>query len=136
MVVHKDESEKGQSFRLTGDNVGAELEEVPNPPKASTQPATLPTTQATTKPAEKQTKVQIKRVIASGHLYFTGPGAEIKAEHMEYDPNTHWLVARGSDRDLVDFTIASSPGGPKLAEEVQYNLDTGQFRATKPRLRN
>src|SRR5436190_2145118 len=62
---------------------------------------------------------------------FTRRGAEIRALYMEYDPKTHWLLARGTERELVDFNIASQPGGPKLAEEVYYNLDTGQVKSSK-----
>lgn len=130
VVVHRDDSPKAQSFRLTGDVVTADLEEV-----ATTQPTSKPvsvaTTQATTKPADRLSKVQLKRVTAAGNLLFTGPGAEIHALFMEYDPHTHWLIARGTEQDLVDFTIANQPLGSKKAEEVHYNLETGEVQATK-----
>lgn len=130
VVVHRDDSPKAQSFRLTGDVVTADLEEV-----ATTQPASKPvavaTTQATTKPADRLSKVQLKRVTATGNLLFTGPGAEIHALFMEYDPHTHWLIARGTEQELVDFTVANQPLGSKKAEEVHYNLDTGEVQATK-----
>jgi hypothetical protein len=41
------------------------------------------------------------------------------------------VIARGNERERVDFTISTQPGGPKLAEEIQYNLDSGEVRATK-----
>jgi elongation factor P hydroxylase len=75
--------------------------------------------------------MQLKLVTATGHILFTGPGAEIHALYMQYDPTTHWLIARGNERERVDFTISTQPGGPKLAEEIQYNLDSGEVRATK-----
>ena len=129
VVVHRDDSPKAQLFRLTGETVMADLEEVP---LSTTKPAAVAvaTTGPTTKPAEKQTKVQLKKVTALGHLLFTGPGAEINALYMEYDPRTHWLIARGNERERVDFAVASQPGGHKLAEEVHYNLDTGEVKAT------
>jgi elongation factor P hydroxylase len=79
--------------------------------------------------------VQLKRVTATGHVLFTGPGAQMNALYMEYDPVTHWLIARGNERELVDFSVASQPGGSKRAEEVQYNLDSGEVRATKMSVR-
>ena len=131
VVVHRDDSPKAQSYRLTADTVTADVEEV-----ATTQPTTKPvvavaTTQATTKPADRLSKMQLKRVTALGHLLFTGPGAEIHALYMEYDPRTHWLIARGTERELVEFSIASQPAGTKRAEEVQYNLDTGEVKSSK-----
>jgi hypothetical protein len=137
VVVHRDDSPKAQSYRLTGDSVTADLEDI-----ATTQPttkavasATMPsTTQATTKPADRLSKVQLKRVTALGHLLFTGPNAEIHANYMEYDPRTHWLIARGSERDLVTFEIGAHPIGSKRAEEIQYNLDTGEIRGARAEL--
>ncbi|MDB5318866.1 MAG: hypothetical protein JWN40_497 [Phycisphaerales bacterium] len=124
VVVHRDDSPKAQLFRLTGETVTADMEAV--------AAATQPTTKSTTKPAgEQQAKVQLKLVTAVGHILFTGPGAEIHALYMQYDPKTHWLIARGNERERVDFTIATQPGGAKLAEEIQYNLDTGEVKATK-----
>jgi len=124
VVVHRDDSPKGQLFRLTGDTVTADLEEAPTTPS---------TAQPTTKPAsgadDKMNKVQMKRVTATGHLHFTGPGAEINALYMEYDPKTHWLTARGNENERVEFSVASQGSGRKLAENLEYNLDTGQVRA-------
>jgi hypothetical protein len=131
VVVHRDDSPRAQSYRLTGETVTADMEPAP--------PTTRPTTQAsatskpTTKPsaADQQAKMQLKLVTATGHILFTGPGAEIHALYMQYDPTTHWLIARGNERERVDFTISTQPGGAKLAEEIQYNLDSGEVRATK-----
>src|SRR5205814_6998769 len=115
---------------LTGETVIADMEAAP-----TTQPTSKPVAQAGTQPTsrpagDQQAKLQLKRVTANGHLHFTGPGAEIYALYMEYDPKTHWLIARGNERDRVDFAVASQPGGHKLAEEVHYNLDTGEVKAT------
>ncbi len=127
VVVHRDDSPKAQSYRLTGETVTADMEPAP-----TTRPTTQASAGATTKPsADQQAKMQLKLVTATGHILFTGPGAEIHALYMQYDPATHWLIARGNERERVDFAISSQPGGPKLAEEIQYNLDSGEVRATK-----
>ena len=131
VVVHRDDSPRAQLFRLTGETVTADLEEVPTTQPTSKPAVAQATTKPTTKPASEQAKVQLKRVTATGHLHFTGPGAEIYALYMEYDPRTHWLIARGNERERVNFTMASQPGGPKTAEELQYNLDTGDVRTTR-----
>jgi hypothetical protein len=122
VVVHRDDSPKAQLFRLTGETVMADLEEAP-----TTQPTT--TKPVATGADDKMNKVQLKRVTATGHLHFTGPGAEINALYMEYDPKTHWLTARGNENERVEFAIASQGSGRKLAENLEYNLDTGQVRA-------
>jgi hypothetical protein len=137
-VVHRDDA-GSKEYQLTGETVTADMEEV----AATTQPSTTgagvqvaaagsTTTKPTTKPS---TKMQMKRVTATGHLLFTGPGAQIRALYMEFDPKTNWLMARGNERELVDFNIASQPGGPKLAEEVNYNTETGQVMAKRPQVR-
>ncbi len=127
IVAHKDDSPKGQVFQLLGETVTAELEEAAGILKgdAATKPATRPT----------EANVQLKRVTAEGRLVFTGPGSEIRALWMEFDPKTHWLVARGSERELVDFNISSQPGGAKTAEEVRYNTESGQVMAKRPTVR-
>jgi hypothetical protein len=147
VVVHRDESVRAQLFRLTGDVVTADMEEVavtPTTKPTTTMPATTQvattqvasagaTTQATTKPT-RQTKTEIRRITASGRLLFTGPGADIHALYMEYDPKTHWLIARGNEREPVDFDIKSRPD-MNMAEELRYNLDTGDVNAVQPRIR-
>jgi hypothetical protein len=135
IVVHRDDSPKAQIFRLTGDTVTADVEEVaitPTTKPATTNPATTQAT-ATTKPT-RTTKTEIKRITATGHLVFTGPGADIRANYMEYDPRTHWLIARGTEREPVDFDVKNRPD-INLAEEVRYNLDTGDVNAVGPRIR-
>lgn len=137
VVVHRDDSPKAQSYRLTSDTVTADLEEV-----ATTQPTTKPATQANaaasqpaTKPADRLSKTQLKRVTATGNLLFTGPGAEIHALYMEYDPKTHWLTARGNEQQLVEFSIANQPIGDRRAEELHYNLESGEVQASKMTVR-
>jgi hypothetical protein len=90
----------------------------------------------TTKPREPQQKMQLRRVTADGRLLFTGPAAEIRSDHMEFDPTTHWLVARGGERGLVDFAMANQGGGSRMAEEVRYNTESGEVKATRMMVRS
>jgi hypothetical protein len=130
-VSHRDDGAKPQKFFLTGETVAAELE--------SAAPAPVAPGGAATKPSEDpQAKVQLKRVTADGHLEFSQIDtstdrivAKIQAKYMEFDPTTHWLIARGTEREPVDFAVASSPGGAKTAEEVHYNLETGQVKSSR-----
>jgi hypothetical protein len=66
---------------------------------------------------------------------FTGPGAEIHATDMEFDPSSHWLLARGNERERVEFNIAGQGGGTKQAEEVRYNLETGEVKSSRMSVR-
>jgi hypothetical protein len=127
VVVHQDDSPKAQLYRLTGQTVTADLEPASSLPGAG-MPATRPT-------AGGQQKVQLKRVTAAGRLVFTGPGAEIHATDMEFDPTTHWLLARGKERELVEFNIAGQGTGSKQAEEVRYNLESGEVKSTRMTVR-
>jgi hypothetical protein len=79
--------------------------------------------------------MQLRRVTADGRLVFTAPGTEIRSEHMEFDPMTHWLVARGGERGMVDFALANQGGGSRMAEEVRYNTDSGEVKSTKVMVR-
>jgi hypothetical protein len=139
VVVHQDDSPKAQMFRLTGNVVTAELESV-QVGGATTQAAqasgsAVAATGPTTKPKEPQQRMQLRRVTADGRLVFTAPGTEIRSEHMEFDPMTHWLVARGGERGMVDFALANQGGGSRMAEEVRYNTDSGEVKSTKVMVR-
>jgi hypothetical protein len=133
IVVHQDDSPKAQTYRLTGSVVTADLEAAPvaEATQASAGGG------ATTRPKDPMStqKMQLKRVTATGRLVFTGPGSEIHATEMEFDPTTHWLQARGNQRERVDFTIANQGGGSKQADEVRYNLETGEVKSTRMTVR-
>jgi hypothetical protein len=133
-VVHRDDSASAKEYQLTGDTVTADMEEVAvaPAPAANVAGGAAAATTPTTRPA---TKVQLRRVTSTGHIWFTGPGAQIRALYLEFDPKTHWLIARGNEREMVDFNISSQPGGPKLAEEVQYNTESGEVKAVRPQVR-
>jgi hypothetical protein len=140
VVVHQDDSPKAQVFRLTGNVVTAELESV-QVGGATTQAAggagavAVATTGPTTKPKEPQQRMQLRRVTADGRLRFTAPGTEIKSDHMEFDPTTHWLVARGGERGMVDFALANQGSGSRMAEEVRYNTESGEVKSTRVMVR-
>jgi len=132
--VHQDDSPKAQTYRLTGSVVTADMEAAPEP-AAATQASGGGAAAARAKDPMAQQRMQLKRVTATGRLLFTGPGSEIHATEMEFDPTTHWLQARGNERERVDFTIANQGGGSKQADEVRYNLETGEVKSTRMTVR-
>jgi hypothetical protein len=134
VVVHQDDSPKAQTYRLTGSVVTADMEAAPEP-AATPASAGGAAAAARAKDPMSTQKMQLKRVTATGRLVFTGPGSEIHATEMEFDPTTHWLQARGNNRERVDFTIANQGGGSKQADEVRYNLETGEVKSTRMTVR-
>jgi hypothetical protein len=127
IIAHRDDSEQARTFHLTGQVVTAEMEQVEVP---TTKPATAPAT----RPVEK--KVQLKRVTANGRLTFAGPGVNVQAKELEFDPKSNLVTARGDGRSPVIFDIASSPGGQKSAESIQYDIKTGRLvNATRVNVR-
>ncbi len=125
IIVHQDEKDEKKQFRMTANQVNAEMEEATAAqPKTPAAPGADPASKPATKPSNEQ-KMQMKRVTATGNLHFTGPGADILANEMEYNPKNHTMAARGDGRNPVVFTIASSPGGQKQADYIRYNTETG-----------
>jgi lipopolysaccharide export system protein LptA len=127
VIDHRDDVQKEDSMRLTGDRVTAILEPLGAPP--ATQPA------ATTKPNEP--RYQVRQVIANGNLLVTMRGGELTADTIVYDPLTHILTARGNDRSDVVFTRAQSGRGgaggaqPIRAQEMQWDAQSDLPKITK-----
>ena len=114
VIAHKDDSPDARVFHLTGQLVTAEMEEVP-----STQPV---------KDGKKaEGEVRLKRVTASGRLAFSGPGAQVYAKEMEFDPKANLVTMRGDARSPVLFEVAGGGGGQKQAETVVYDVKAGRI---------
>jgi lipopolysaccharide export system protein LptA len=123
LIDHRDNVQKEDSMRLTGDTVTAELE-----PAATTKPAT----RAATGPSEE--KFQVRRITAKGNLIVTMKGGELRCDTIVYDPITHLLTARGTEDVDAVFT-RNGPAGtqPIRAEEMQWDSKAELPRITKMR---
>jgi len=111
-IVHDgaDDPTGQQHFELNSDEVQADME-----PHAATQPAG----------AEKADADKLKHVAANGNVTFVSRKMHFEADHVDYDPNTHWMTARGDERHparVYDEQGAASG----TFDELSYNLQTGQ----------
>jgi len=95
---------------------------------ASTQPTTAP---ATTSPADSSAnqKMRLKHVLASDQVEFLSLPIHFEASSIDYDPNTHVLIAKGTDRMRAQMydekgTVQGS------FEELYYNTQTGRIDHT------
>jgi hypothetical protein len=134
VIDHRDDVQKEDSMRLTGDRVTAILEPLAPPP--ATQPTSIPA--PTTKPNEP--RYQVRQVIANGTVLVTMRGGELTADTIVYDPLTHIMTARGNDRSDVVFTRAQASGRgggggggaqPIRAQEMQWDAQSDLPKITK-----
>ena len=120
VIDHRDDVQKEDSLRLTGDIVTAELEAV-----ATTKPTT-----ATSQPAEP--KFQIRRITARGNLIVTMHGGELRCDHIDYDPLTHLLTAYGTETaDAVFSRTGPGVSQPVHALEMQWDAKADLPRITR-----
>ena len=120
VIDHRDDAQKEDSLRLTGDIVTAELE-----PVATTKP-----TAATSQPAE--TRFQVRRITARGNLIVTMRGGELRCDRIEYNPITHLLTAYGTETSDAVFS-RTGPGvsQPIHAAEMQWDAKADLPKITR-----
>ena len=120
VIDHRDDVQKEDSLRLTGETVTAELEAVP-----ATQPIA-----ATTKPTE--TRFQVRRITATGDLIVTLRGGELRCDHIVYNPITHLLTAYGTETaDAVFSRTGLGVSQPIHALEMQWDAKSDLPKITK-----
>jgi hypothetical protein len=115
-IVHEALNDpKGErGFEANADEVDAELE----PPPA-------------TKAGDdsKTDSEKLKHVAAIGHVVYTSRQMHFEAARVDYDPNSHWLVARGDERTrAIMYDDQGSATG--TFDELTYNLQTGEHKVT------
>jgi hypothetical protein len=121
-IVH-DSGGDSKPFTLSCQTVVADLE-----PATTTQPTTAPATQPIpTSPTNE--KMRIKHVMAQDQVEFISLPVHFEATSIDYDPNTHILIAKGSDR--VHAELYDDKGTVKGSfTELRYNTQTGQIEQT------
>ena len=129
VIDHRDDVQKDDSLRLTGDVVTAELE-----PVAAMKPATMPATQGAGKPATQPTeaKFQVRRIVAQGNLLVTLHGGQLQCDSIVYDPVTRLLTARGNDKIDAIF-VRNGSAAVMRAEEMQWDANAELPRIIKGR---
>jgi hypothetical protein len=111
-IIHQS-SDLSQGFELDAENVAADLEDA------------APQTTSTTKPSNESARLKVKHVMAQDSVVFTSKDLRFESHEIDYDPNTHVLIARGTDRTPAElFDDRGLAKGTFL--EMTYNLQTGQ----------
>jgi hypothetical protein len=138
-------------FTLRCQEIVADLEPVPTTQPstqpttdaatlATTQPTTLPATvamagpttaPATTSPAEASAnqKMRLKHVVAQDQVEFISSPIHFEASSIDYDPNTHLLIAKGTDRVRAQLYDEKGTVAGEF-EELYYNTQTGRIDHT------
>jgi hypothetical protein len=120
--VHIEHESAGDNkpFSLRGQTILADLEPVP-----TTQPTTKPATNG----ASPNEKMRLKHAKVTGDVEFISLPVHFECTSVDYDPNTHILVAKGSDRvraQLYDEKGVISGSFTQL----RYNTQTGKIEET------
>ncbi len=121
-VGHTDEGADPKVFEMYGDRFVADLE--PADPNAPPAPA-----------GAQGPRTQVKHIHGEGHIAFRTNGLWFDADTIDYDPATHIMIARGSDRRPA--RRLNDKEGPEQGletatfPEIEYNAQTSDFNFPK-----
>jgi hypothetical protein len=120
--IEHDSGSDNKPFSLRCQTITADLEPVP-----TTQPTSAP---AASKPEDTSNqKMRLKHVTASDQVEFISLPVHFEASSIDYDPNTHMLIAKGSDR--VRAQLYDEKGTVKGSfVELHYNTQNGEVEQT------
>jgi hypothetical protein len=109
-IVHQASDLTGPQYELDAGVVTADLEE-------------RPTTQPTTQP---QQKVRVKKMVADNDVTFRSDKLHFDAQHVDFNPNTHMLIATGTDRAPAELHEAEGFSSGTFTE-LRMNTLTEEF---------
>ena len=84
-----------QKTTLTGDTLIADVEPAP-------QPTSKPAGKASNAAANPESKMNVKKFHVEGNVEVLTGAMHVRAETMDYDPQTHVMIARGAGRKRVE----------------------------------
>jgi hypothetical protein len=124
-IVHQASDLSGPSYELDAGVVTADLEQRPTDELV-----------ATTQP---QQKMRVKMVVADRDVTFRSDKMHFDAQHVEFNPNTHVLIARGTDRSPAELHEAEGFSSGTftelrmntLTEEVEVRGFQAQIRQSR-----
>jgi hypothetical protein len=117
-IVH-DSGGDSKPFTLNCQTVIADLE-----PASTTEPTTQ-----TVPASPSNEKMRMKHVTAQDQVEFISMPVHFEATSIDYDPNTHILIAKGSDR--VRAELYDDKGTVKGSfAQLRYNTQTGRIEET------
>ncbi len=118
----------GPSVELDAQTVIADMEQRP-----TTEPATQPTSQP-------EQKVRIRNLVADGDVSYRSDKLHFDAQHLEFNPNTHMLIATGTERNPAELHEAEGFSNGTftelrmntVTEEMEVRGFQAQIRRAKP----
>jgi hypothetical protein len=113
LIVH-DSGGDNLPFRLLAQTIVADLEPVPTTQRAATQDDST------------NQKMRLKHVTASELVEFISQAKHFEASSVDYDPNTHMLVARGTERARAELYDDKGDITATFLQ-LRYNTQTGQI---------
>ena len=90
--------------------------------KPATQPATG---QAAAKPSESDAGVQLRWLTIDGNLVVRRGDSTLTAHRLDYDPETAWMAALGTERNPAVFQNATDT---VMADQIFWNAQTWMTR--------
>ena len=77
--------------------------------------------------------MQLKHLIADGHVDITRAGGVLTADQVDYDPISHWMIARGSENRLARYEDPDPKKKPLTARQMEWNTETWHIRMSEPK---
>jgi hypothetical protein len=74
-------------------------------------------------------QLDLKSIVADGQVLINREGTELSAQRVEFDPATHWVIARGTERNPAVFSHPSGVGTMR-ATELRLNTQTWTVQIT------
>jgi len=150
-IVHRTLGNGQEPMYVDADQVTANFEPAPAKPathpgaalaKPTTQPGAALATRAATRPTTAPTNIfgasnsslHLRNVQAEGHVAVMRAGSRLEAQRIDFDPNTHVLIARGTVDHPAVFTSAIGTDNA-IADEIRWNTQTWNIAATNTSLR-
>lgn len=103
---------------------------------AAVAPAAVSTAGAATKPAtrpaDSETAMQLTRLIADGNVAITRAGSNLFANQVDYDPITHWMIARGSTNHPAHYEDPD-PKKSMTAGQMEWNTESWHIKMSDPK---
>jgi hypothetical protein len=122
VVVHQAPGATAPTYRLNSQRVVAEM----LPP-----PTTRPSHQPAAGGEFTGGGAKVKRLTADGGVAFASSRLQFSSDSIEFDPQAHQLVARGTDR--VPATLLDESGLSRgTFAEMYYDTKTDQMKLVKP----
>ena len=77
--------------------------------------------------------MQLKHLIADGRVVIIRAGGTLLADQVDYDPITHWMIARGSENRPAHYEDPD-PKKSMTAVQMEWNTQTWNVKLSDPKV--